>query len=145
MPGIFIQKHAQKILTTHLDLVFMFLAISHFTFPLDWKKLLFFWLKIARLDLDKNLTWNICTLPYVLQYILYVKLFKNLFFFILKTCCNSHLVTLCGCHRFCKKISFKIENLRKLLINFQALCIVWKPEFCTLYSWPLLGNPINTC
>jgi hypothetical protein len=63
--------------------VFMFLAISHFTFPLDWKKLLFFWLKIARLDLDKNLTWNICTLTYVLQHILYVKLFKNLFFFIL--------------------------------------------------------------
>jgi hypothetical protein len=41
-------------------------------------------------------------------------------------------------------ISFKIENLRKLLINFLARCIVWKPEFCTLYSWPLLGNPINT-
>ena len=46
----------KKIVTTHLEFVFMFLVISFFTFPLDLKKLPFFWLKIVRLDLDKNLT-----------------------------------------------------------------------------------------
>jgi hypothetical protein len=45
----------KNIVTTHLDLVFMFLMISYFTFLLDLKKLLFFWLKISRLDSDKNL------------------------------------------------------------------------------------------
>jgi hypothetical protein len=32
------KNRLKKIVTTHLDLVFMFLAISHFTFPLDHRQ-----------------------------------------------------------------------------------------------------------
>jgi hypothetical protein len=46
----------KKIVTTHLDLVSMFLVISYFTFTLDLKKLPFFWLKIAQLEFVKNFT-----------------------------------------------------------------------------------------
>jgi hypothetical protein len=96
---------------------------------------------------QKNLAQNVNTFAFLSCQIFVVDHSKTVLFFAFKTCCE---ILLCNSiaiiHYFWKTKVLNLKNFAStFLTDFLAWYTVEKLEFRVLFSYPLLGNPINTC